>query len=122
MAGKSYVVCSASELEIADHVVVQVGARQLGVFEVAGEYFALPSVCPHQNGPLCRGAVTGTVVADQSSDWRPYWIKEGEVVSCPWHSMEFDIRSGVCLANSRFRVPVYPARAVDGQIVVELPR
>jgi nitrite reductase (NADH) small subunit len=122
MASKTYTVCSASELENGRHAVVQIGGRQLGVFAVAGEYFALPSVCPHQNGPLCRGAVTGTIAADQSSGWRPYWTKDGEVVICPWHSLEFDIRSGVCLANPRLRVPVYPAKAVDGQIVVNLPR
>ena len=114
-------VCAVADVHADRHCLVRVGRREFGVFEVDGSYYLLPNACPHQNGPLCRGAVTGTVAADAASGWRPYWVSDGEVVVCPWHSQEFEIRTGRCLADSRVRLRVYPATSRDGMIVAELP-
>jgi nitrite reductase/ring-hydroxylating ferredoxin subunit len=119
---REYAVCPAASIPDGSHIVLRAGSRELGVFNLGGEYFALPNACPHQSGPLCRGKVTGTVTADEASGWAPHWIKEGEIIVCPWHSREFDIRSGVCLADSGQHVPVYRARVSDGQVLVTLPR
>ena len=35
--------------------LISVKGRDIGVFNVKGEYFALPNRCPHPGGPLCRG-------------------------------------------------------------------
>jgi nitrite reductase (NADH) small subunit len=102
------------------HAVFSVAGRQIGVFNIGGEYFALPNTCFHQNGPLCRGTVRGTVVADAESAWRPEWRMDGEVVVCPWHSLEFNIKTGACLAYPKRRVPTYPVRADDGVLKVTL--
>ena len=72
----------------------RVGGRQIGVFNIGGEYFALANTCFHQNGPLCRGTVGGTLVADAASGWRSEWRLDGEVIVCPWHSLEFEIKTG----------------------------
>ena len=50
--------------------------------------------CPHQQGPVCTGPVSGTLVATADTDWRLAWVLEGRVLICPWHSMEFDLDSG----------------------------
>jgi nitrite reductase/ring-hydroxylating ferredoxin subunit len=122
MAGREYAVCRSQDLPPGGSFLALTGGRELGVFNLGGEYFALPSVCPHQNGPLCRGRITGTIEADEASGWRRRWVKDGEIVVCPWHFREFDIRSGSCLANSRQRVPVYRGRVVEDYVVIMLPR
>jgi nitrite reductase (NADH) small subunit len=102
------------------HDVFTVAGRQIGVFNIDGDYFALANACFHQNGPLCRGTVSGTVVADAETGWRREWSLDGEVVVCPWHSLEFNIKTGACLAYPRRRVPTYPVRVDDGVLKVTL--
>ncbi|HEY2440280.1 MAG TPA: Rieske 2Fe-2S domain-containing protein, partial [Solirubrobacteraceae bacterium] len=52
---RSVVVARADEIAPGERKIVQIGSRSIGVFNVAGEYFALRNRCPHQGGPLCQG-------------------------------------------------------------------
>ena len=36
-------------------------------FNIGGDFYALPNACFHQNGPLCRGMLSGTLQADERS-------------------------------------------------------
>src|SRR5258707_990828 len=78
--------------------VITARGVEIGVFNVDGEYYALPNLCFHQWGPLCTGKVTGTLARCAESNWQPRWEHEGRIVICPWHSLEFDIPTGQCLA------------------------
>ena len=49
-------VAAADEIPPGERKIVEIGGRSIGVFNVAGEYFALRNRCPHQGGPLCEGA------------------------------------------------------------------
>jgi nitrite reductase/ring-hydroxylating ferredoxin subunit len=100
--------------------IVEIDGRSVGVFKVAGQYYALPNVCFHQGGPLCEGKVTGTLIASAETNWKPQWVKEGEIVRCPWHSLEFDIGSGQCLAYPGRKIRTYPVKVVEGRILVIL--
>jgi nitrite reductase (NADH) small subunit len=110
----------ASAIPPGDHAVFDLGKRQIGVFNVGGEYYALPNACFHQNGPLCRGLVRGTVMADAESGWRREWRLDGEIVVCPWHSLEFHIKTGQCIAYPKRHLPTYPVSVRDGMLVVEV--
>ena len=68
--------------------------RELGVFNIDGSLHAIPNLCPHQRGPLCAGAVSGTIDYGPHTDWKLAWIWDGEVVTCPWHSLEFHVPTG----------------------------
>jgi 3-phenylpropionate/trans-cinnamate dioxygenase ferredoxin subunit len=50
-----FVVAREGEIEEGGHKLVTVAGREIGVFFVDGEYFALRHRCPHQGGPLCAG-------------------------------------------------------------------
>jgi nitrite reductase/ring-hydroxylating ferredoxin subunit len=100
------------------HRIVKIGNAEVGVFNVDGRMYALPNVCPHQFGPLCTGTVGGTTACTAETGWRLTWVREGEIVTCPWHGLEFDITTGRCLASPRLKVRQYPVAVVDGQIVV----
>lgn len=108
-----YVVANTRDLPVGAHILVEIGGREFGVFNVKGEYYALANACFHQNGPLCGGAVTGTTICDEGTNWKTAWDLDGEVIVCPWHSLEFHIPTGRCLAYPNRRVPTYPVR-VDG--------
>jgi len=116
-----YLVARVDDLPNGTHKVFRVGGREIGVFNVAGSYYALPSNCLHQNGPLCRGSVSGTIESRAESAWKPTWVREGEIIICPWHTMEFDITTGRCLAEPRRRVPTYKVTVVGSEIRVAIP-
>ena len=73
---------------------IKVGKINIAVFNVRGEYFAIFGICPHQSGPLSRGRLQGTVVCNAHTNWEVEWAHDGEVLVCPGHAMEFDLRTG----------------------------
>jgi nitrite reductase/ring-hydroxylating ferredoxin subunit len=53
-----------------------IGKEEVAIFNVDGTLYAVQGACTHARGPLCEGAV---------------W---GDIVSCPWHGSEFNVRTG----------------------------
>lgn len=99
------------------HVVVRVRGRQIGVFNIRGQLHALPNLCPHQTGPLCETKrMTGTLMASAETDWRPEWVYDGEIVTCPWHGLEYHVPTGRCLAWPEISIRTYEV-VVDGEVV-----
>jgi nitrite reductase/ring-hydroxylating ferredoxin subunit len=64
--------------------------------------------------------VSGTLAATAESGWKLEWVHEGEIVVCPWHSLEYNIMTGQCLAYPGRRLPTYRVRIEDGWIKVTL--
>lgn len=103
-------VGSARELDDHGRLIAEVEGREIGVFRVDDELFALGNRCPHQGGPVCMGRI--------GPAWRGYLDKRGYpkvkvdtemAIACPWHGTEFDLRSGKCLADSKRRIRTYRA-------------
>ena len=115
---REYLVGSVDDLPIDGRILVTVRNREIGVFNIGGKYYALPNVCIHQNGPLCLGAVSGTLNASTHTDWKLEWVNEGEILVCPWHSMEYDITTGQSLAFPNRQLPTYDVQVKGGQIVL----
>ncbi len=100
--------------------MITAGRVEIGVFNVNGTFYAMPNVCTHQFGPLCEGTVDGTMTASAATGWRYEWTRDGEIVTCPWHGIEFDITTGRSLASARLKVRTYPVVVEDGQVKVTL--
>ena len=115
-----HVVGVLADFPPGSHKIISVGKLNLGVFNVDGELYALPNICPHQAGPLCTGRVNGTMLSDGDHDWQHYWDLDGRIITCPWHGIEFDVTTGVALASSRYRVRQYPIAVVDGEVRLTL--
>ncbi|HEV2109465.1 MAG TPA: Rieske 2Fe-2S domain-containing protein [Thermomicrobiales bacterium] len=98
------------------HRVVKVRNIEIGVFNVGGDFYALPNVCTHQFGPLCEGTVNGTTACDASTGWKFAWVKDGEIITCPWHGLEFDLTTGQCLAMPKVRLRSYPVTVEEGMV------
>jgi nitrite reductase/ring-hydroxylating ferredoxin subunit len=119
-----YVVAPAHEIAPGGRKLVEVAGRKIVIFNLAGEFFALADRCPHQGGPLSQGRLTGFVFAPEPGKY--CYSRRGEVIRCPWHSWEYDIRTGKSwcdprrVAARRFEVGVEPgARLVEGPHVAE---
>jgi len=118
---EEYVVGDVSDFPEGSHRVVKVGRREIGVFNIRGEFYGLPNVCPHQTGPLCEGkTTTGTLVAREENDWKFEWDYEGEIVTCPWHGLEYHVPTGRCLAFSNITLRRYEVVVEDGKVKVRL--
>jgi len=115
---REYVVATAADFPENSHRVVEVGTRKIGVFNLEGKFYALPNLCPHQLGPLATGKVSGTLAAGPETDFKLQWTMEGEVVTCPWHGLEYHIPSGQCLAYSEIKLRTYQVWVEDGLVKI----
>lgn len=117
-----YRVGTIAEFPTGSHRVVQAGRLMVGVFNLDGELHALPNVCPHQFGPLAEGKVNGAFICTVETGFKHAWIRSGEIVTCPWHGIEFDIRTGRSLASPRLAVRPYRVRVDGDEVFVSTDR
>ncbi|MDQ0218069.1 Rieske (2Fe-2S) protein [Peribacillus cavernae] len=87
-----HVVCKVSELPPGERKIVTLERRSIGIFNIENSYYALKNVCPHYKAPLCKGVVTGMTLPSKPKEFN--WGREGEILRCPWHGWEFDIKTG----------------------------
>ncbi len=83
--------------------VFVVKEKQIAVFNVEGTFYALYNICPHEGGPLGQGHV------------------KGFVVTCPWHDLAFDIRTGRGTDSGGQCVGSYELR-INGEDIYVGPR
>jgi nitrite reductase/ring-hydroxylating ferredoxin subunit len=119
-----HVVASIEEIQPGARKIVTVKGREIGIFRIGDDFFGLINRCPHQGAPLCGGEIVSRLVAPMPGDYQ--LTRSGEMIRCPWHCWEFDIRTGqsLCDPNSvqarAFDVAVEPGKAlVDGPFVAE---
>ncbi len=87
-----HVVAKASDVPPGGRKLVTVRGRPIAIFNLSGDFFGLLNRCPHQGGPLCDGLLTGLIESDEPGAYR--YSRPGEIIRCPWHGWEFDIRTG----------------------------
>ena len=108
-----HIVAPAAEIPPGTRKLVVIGDRKIAVFNVRGEFFALNDRCPHEGGSLCAGKLSGLVVAKQPGAYE--WTRDGEIIRCPWHGWEFDLRTGRSQCDPRtMRVRLYDVRIEAG--------
>ncbi len=92
-------VASTADIPPGQAKAFVVGDREIGIFNVDGTFYAIENTCPHQGGPLADG-----------------WI-EGCVVTCPWHSWSFDVRTGQMAVMAGFSsVDAFDVQ-IDGSVI-----
>lgn len=90
--------------EIPDDMghAVEVEGHAIGLFRDGRSVYALDAVCPHRDGPLAEGEL------------------DEDVVICPWHGWEFEVRTGACLTDPEHRVRRYSVQVVGDDVLVSL--
>jgi 3-phenylpropionate/trans-cinnamate dioxygenase ferredoxin subunit len=115
---RRYVVARAAELPPSARTVVTVNDHEIGIFNLDGSYYALLNYCPHRAGPLCHGRVRPLIQPGEVGEVS--YVREGEILKCPWHQWEFDIRTGQALYDPRLRVRTYEVRQEGDDVVLYL--
>jgi nitrite reductase/ring-hydroxylating ferredoxin subunit len=122
----TYIVGPVSELPPGSSKLVYPDRVKsgVGVFNIEGQFYALKNTCPHMGGPLCAGRVRGTTQADTSDKDRVgmHWVRQGEILACPWHHWEFDIRTGKTIFESRQKVRSYEVSVESPEVMARLEK
>jgi 3-phenylpropionate/trans-cinnamate dioxygenase ferredoxin component len=83
--------------------LVIVKGKEIALFNIDGDFFALANACTHEEGPLAEGEIAG------------------HEVTCPWHGAKFDIRTGEVLCDPAYdAVMRYNVRVTGSDIEVEI--
>jgi len=90
------------ELPVGECVGLMVEGHFLGVHNVNGRFYVVDNVCPHSGGILHAGGL------------------ENDVVICPIHQWQFDVRSGQCVWPKKCQIATYPVEIVGDQVYVDI--
>ncbi len=77
--------------------------KEIAIFNLDGKICAISDTCPHAGGSLGMGKL------------------DGKIVICPVHGMKFDVTNGCFAGTPHFGVASFPAKVVDGEILVAVP-
>jgi 3-phenylpropionate/trans-cinnamate dioxygenase ferredoxin subunit len=111
------VVCKVTDLPPGERKLVDVGNRQIGIFNVQGSLYALRNTCPHHMAPVCLGQIGSAMVGSAPGDFQIE--QEGAVLRCPWHRFRYDIRTGRSLqAPERYRIATYDVRTEGDEVIL----
>jgi len=115
-----HVVCRSDEIPVGGSRRVNVAGRDIAIFNVDGTFAAIANRCPHEGASLCKGRIYGLIRSDEPGQ---YWVERpGELVRCPWHGWEFDIRTGKSYCDpARTRVKSYDVSVTKGSALQEGP-
>ena len=97
---QKHAVAKVDELAEGGGKSVRVGGDRIALFLVAGEIRAYQDFCPHAGAPLSEGLI------------------KGGVVRCLWHGWEFDLKTGMHVANPRCALDAYQVEVIEGTVFV----
>ena len=112
-----YCVGLASDIAPGSRKIVDIGGRSIGVYNVNGQFYAIRNVCPHQGAPLCLGITTSFVTSPGRGEF--CFEMEGEIVRCPWHFWEFDIKTGQMVVDPKTWTKTYDVSVERYDVSVE---
>ncbi len=109
-----HVVGPAGEIPPGTRKLISVKGREIVIFNVAGEYFALLNRCPHEGAPLDKAACIARLTSDEPGVYQRSRV--GEMLRCPWHGWEFDMRNGQSWFDpKRVKIRSYPVAIESGE-------
>ena len=95
-------VLPIDELRERDRTTVKHGKKQIALFAVGDQIYAIDNRCPHEGYPLGEGA-----------------IDEACLLTCAWHNWKFDLRTGDNVFGMD-DVRAYATKVEEGQIWIDL--
>ncbi|MDF2660110.1 MAG: Rieske [2Fe-2S] protein [Paenibacillus sp.] len=113
----SYLAGRVSEIPPGTRKIVEVNRRSIGIYNIDGRFYAIRNLCPHQGAPLCEGITSAYVTSPRPGEF--VYEREGEVVRCPWHFWEFDIKSGCMIVDPATRTKTYDVTVERYDVCVE---
>jgi naphthalene 1,2-dioxygenase system ferredoxin subunit len=92
-----------ADVPVGDVIGVQVGGKDIALYEVEGEVFATDNICTHGHARMSDGFL------------------EGREIECPLHQGKFDVCSGKALcAPLTENIKTYAVRIENMRVVLKL--
>jgi len=96
-------VCRIEEIPRFGGRTVRVGQMEIAVFRLGNDHIrAVDNRCPHKQGPLAEGMVSG------------------DHVICPLHARKISLETGEVLPPDSGCVKTWPVRIEDGRVFLAL--
>ena len=96
-------VTEIENIPLREGRAVQIGDREIAIFNLGGRFVATDNACPHRGGPLADGIVSGTHVV------------------CPLHAYRVCLESGnVTKPEVCVKVDTYEVRVEGGVVMVDV--
>jgi nitrite reductase/ring-hydroxylating ferredoxin subunit len=98
-------VAKMDELKEGKGKHVSVNGLEIAIFKIGDKVYAIQQECPHQGGPLAEGDLNGFEV------------------TCPWHQMIYDVRSGKASPKAwdkDFSVKTFKVTVVGNDVMVDI--
>ena len=96
-------VAAAAEIPDGQRKIVQIDDLSIGVFHHQGAWYAVRNSCIHQGGPVATGTL------------------ESDVLTCPWHGYQYELRSGRCLTDPDAELDRYGVTVTGELVYVDVP-
>jgi len=95
--------CSVEDIPQRGGRLVRAGTTQIALFRLGnGTIRAIDNRCPHKQGPLAEGIVSG------------------DTIICPLHARKIDLATGKVLPPDRGCVTTYPTKIEGEEVWVQL--
>jgi naphthalene 1,2-dioxygenase system ferredoxin subunit len=92
-----------ADVPVGDVIGVQVGGKDIALYEVEGEVFATDNICTHGHARMSDGFL------------------EGREIECPLHQGKFDVCSGKALcAPLTENIKTYAVRIENMRVILKL--
>ena len=109
-----HVVATVDDIPPGQRMLVKVGGREIGIFNVGGEFFAVGNRCPHEGAPLEKAACVARLTSPEPGIYQRSRV--GELLRCAWHGWEFDMRNGQSYFDpKRVKVRSFPVAVESGE-------
>lgn len=115
-----HLVCHYDDLMQSRKKSVSINQKAIVVVRSeSGDLYALRDVCPHKGPCLSDGMLDKGCVGNEVGEY--IFEQEKDVLRCPWHSWEFDIKTGRSLFSpDKVRVKTYEVIVEDNMVYVEV--
>ena len=96
-------VTEVENIPLREGRAVQIGDREIAIFNLGGKFTACDNACPHRGGPLADGIVSGANVV------------------CPLHAYRVCLETGnVTKPEVCVKVDTYEVRIESGVVMVDV--
>lgn len=83
--------------------VVVVAGQPVALFNTDGRFYATSNTCLHRGGPVGQGEL------------------DGNVVTCPWHGWQYDVRTGQNVINPLAKLRTFEVRLDGEDVLIGIP-
>ena len=79
---------------------VSFSGHEIALFNLGSEYLAVDNRCPHKQGPLSDGIVSG------------------KAVFCPLHNLKINLENGCAVNGGTGQVKTYPVKIIRNKVCI----